>query len=565
MGRVSGGVTLALVASLAFAACSTDEGALGIDDDGIPSGNPNGKDDGAECAKGFDCKSGVCTGGRCMVPTSSDGVRNGQETGLDCGGPEAPTCAGGQPCKVDRDCSSGECADGKCTGSPTAPPASSTDGIKNGDETDVDCGGTTTNAPRCGTGKGCDGAPDCESKVCSASKTCAAPSGDDKVQNGDETDVDCGGTNTGAARCGAGKGCLVHADCASDGCDATKKCALSRSCVSVDGGLTCGTGDVGKPNAKHESCCIALPIPGSATRLDKYKTTAGRMRAFIERVNGDVLGWYEGNKASLSQTARNQIEPYKANLPSDLATYPTGANYQLGGFSILADRPSTSQGCYVGNANDKANGSHTYWTGALMGEDRPFGQAFLDRLALNCVPYPLAAAFCAWDGGRLQTWEENSAAFGPGNYPWGNAPVAGGFGVLNGAWTQLGPAHFVEGQGFSPCPSCDITRMNWGSNYQSPPGGDAKDWDYAYFISAPGRFAGDVGAGGHMDLGGIMMELTASPGVGYPGAPAIDEKYGAKVRWSRAGSWEGHQVNYPRWEFAVMTKYGKTGMRCARD
>ncbi len=61
-----------------------------------------------------------------------------------------------------------------------------------------------------------------------------------------------------------------------------------------------------------------------------------------------------------------------------------------------------------------------------------------------------------------------------------------------------------------------------------------------------------------MDIGGLMMELTAT-------ASANDPKYGATVKWSRAGSWEGHPVNYGQYAFAVMTKYGKTGLRCARD
>jgi hypothetical protein len=59
-----------------------------------------------------------------------------------------------------------------------------------------------------------------------------------------------------------------------------------------------------------------------------------------------------------------------------------------------------------------------------------------------------------------------------------------------------------------------------------------------------------------------MMELTASPGIG---PSATDAQYGATVRWSRAGSWEGHQANYTKWQFAVMTKYGKVGGRCARN
>ena len=58
-------------------------------------------------------------------------------------------------------------------------------------------------------------------------------------------------------------------------------------------------------------------------------------------------------------------------------------------------------------------------------------------IARRCLAW---SAFCAWDGGRLQTWEENSTAFGPGAYPWGNAPAAGGFSLVNQVWTQVGPA-----------------------------------------------------------------------------------------------------------------------------
>ncbi|APY08805.1 hypothetical protein BWZ20_11070 [Winogradskyella sp. J14-2] len=46
------------------------------------------------------------------APTCTDGVQNGQETGVDCGGPDCPAC-----------------------------PPSCTDGIQNGMETGVDCGG----------------------------------------------------------------------------------------------------------------------------------------------------------------------------------------------------------------------------------------------------------------------------------------------------------------------------------------------------------------------------------------------------------------------------------------
>ena len=68
-------------------------------------------------------------------------------------------------------------------------PPSCDDGVKNGDESDVDCGGST--CPRCVDGLACTGGDDCASKVCN--KTCSAPSCSDGVQNGDELGVDCGG------------------------------------------------------------------------------------------------------------------------------------------------------------------------------------------------------------------------------------------------------------------------------------------------------------------------------------------------------------------------------------
>jgi len=72
------------------------------------------------------------------TPTCTDGIQNGQETGIDCGGPNCPAC-------------------------PTC-----TDGIQNGQETGIDCGGPT----------------------CPACPTCT-----DGIQNGQETGVDCGGPN----------------------------------------------------------------------------------------------------------------------------------------------------------------------------------------------------------------------------------------------------------------------------------------------------------------------------------------------------------------------------------
>jgi hypothetical protein len=88
-----------------------------------------------------------------------------------------------------------------------------TDGIQDGQETDTDCGGP--NCPRCGDGQGCLGQRDCQSSVC-VNGRCAAPTCTDHVKNGLETDTDCGGPD--CPRCGNFSKCLVNSDCISGLC-----------------------------------------------------------------------------------------------------------------------------------------------------------------------------------------------------------------------------------------------------------------------------------------------------------------------------------------------------------
>ena len=82
-------------------------------------------------------------------PDCSDGWRNGSETDVDCGGP-SPSCARcgtGDGCGVAGDCQSGVCAAGSCQA------ATCGDGVRNGAETDVDCGGPA--CADCGIGGSC--------------------------------------------------------------------------------------------------------------------------------------------------------------------------------------------------------------------------------------------------------------------------------------------------------------------------------------------------------------------------------------------------------------------------
>ena len=45
------------------------------------------------------------------APTCSDGIRNGSETGVDCGGPHCPPCTIGQTCAHNTDCLTARCGD----------------------------------------------------------------------------------------------------------------------------------------------------------------------------------------------------------------------------------------------------------------------------------------------------------------------------------------------------------------------------------------------------------------------------------------------------------------------
>ena len=146
---------------------SIDNGPDPTCDDGIQNGNETGVDCGGDCSACATCDDGVqngnetgvdCGGDCAACPTCDDGVQNGNETGVDCGG--------------------------DCAACPTCD-----DGLQNGNETGVDCGGDCAACPTCDDGlqNGNETGVDCGGD-CAACPTC-----DDGLQNGEETGIDCGG------------------------------------------------------------------------------------------------------------------------------------------------------------------------------------------------------------------------------------------------------------------------------------------------------------------------------------------------------------------------------------
>lgn len=141
------------------------------------------------------------------APTCTDNRKNGSETAVDCGGATCAKCAPGLTCLAPSDCVSSVCTGGICA------QALCFDSVKNGTETDIDCGGT---CPKCNVGQTCAVPTDCASSVCTGG-VCAQASCMDNVKNGAETDVDCGGPL--CPSCSVGKSCSSNGDCVSGHCN----------------------------------------------------------------------------------------------------------------------------------------------------------------------------------------------------------------------------------------------------------------------------------------------------------------------------------------------------------
>lgn len=171
--------------------------------------------------------------------TCSDTYLNNLETDNDCGGNNCRAtskCAVGKVCAINSDCVSNNCEAGVCKAAPSC-----SDTIKNGLETDVDCG---DGCPGCAVGKACAVNSDCASNFCDAGVCKAAATCTDVIKNQDETDVDCGGLVCPA--CADTKACLVNSDCESSNCNAGI-CMAGAAATCSDGilnqdeaGVDCG-------------------------------------------------------------------------------------------------------------------------------------------------------------------------------------------------------------------------------------------------------------------------------------------------------------------------------------
>ena len=176
--------------------CSSEDGCTPIPTSSCEAGC----DDGRECTDdacvngsclstpktdGTVCSLGVCQEAICVSPSCSDFQFNGDETDTDCGG-SCVQCGAENLCKVNDDCQSGVCEEvglEKRCAIPTC-----ADGVRNQDETQIDCGG---GCGLCPLGSPCSASEECSSRSCQT--TCRLATCSDGIQNQNELRIDCGG------------------------------------------------------------------------------------------------------------------------------------------------------------------------------------------------------------------------------------------------------------------------------------------------------------------------------------------------------------------------------------
>ena len=198
--------------------------------DGCCTGTAEGTCD-PDCTESSDTDCEDCTAsqGDCCYPTN-DAICD-----LDCPSGIDPDCADnscqnsgscqvGESCTDSSNCDSRFCYNNKCT------QAACDDDIENGEESDVDCGGSCV---KCDDDEDCNIDSDCKSNYCGFG-TCNSDTCFDGQLSGSETDVDCGGACP--TKCDEGNYCEEDDDCISG-----TECYLGKCAVCGSENDYCGT------------------------------------------------------------------------------------------------------------------------------------------------------------------------------------------------------------------------------------------------------------------------------------------------------------------------------------
>lgn len=441
-----------------------------------------------------------------------------------------------------------------------------------------------------------------------------SPRYDDGVRNGAETDVDCGGDP--AYRCPERKHCLVDADCESSACAAIagsaaasdKECLVARSCSGGKGAyFDCGA-------TESESCCRSYEVPGgvfdrfnnpaypakvSRFELDAYEITVGRFRSYLVATGSNLRAYAPapGAGAHPKIPGSGWRAEWDAMLPAS-----------------MPEVDAMFESCSAGG--DPADyGARTFFSAGIDAVVKSLStdpevlaantKEALDQKPLNCTPWFVLYAFCIWDGGRLPTVAEwLFAAEGGGEqrrFPWGNPFAPAELAPWNDAPQYYAPLPIFEsGKDYGALRLWDpsVGANVWGEAYHHTWGTPYRvNGDNAAHIMPVGRKPAGNARWKHADMAGNLHEWTmdeggaAKPGacddcanVDYPALDELDPSWpvaGWDPEWYRGGrrvllggSWENSahaDLTYTDYflqealKYPLRRTYAELGVRCARD
>lgn len=382
------------------------------------------------CATNDQCDNGgipgACVGGSCASPSTScpSGWVYQDNAGTMAGG-----CVEGDAGIIPPDADAGE-------DMATAPTCS--DAVRNGDETDIDCGGSCVQ--KCALGKGCLSGADCQSTICNAvTHTCVDSPCSDGKQDGQETDIDCGGGG-GCPACAVGQVCGVPADCTSMQC-VSNKCAAPATCsdgtqngtetdVDCGGGACAGCAAGKKCNSKND-CAMGRQCLGAQCN-NVEKACAGERHTCALLSDGTVKCWGWNQWGQVGNKAKG------TNQPSPVVV--------LSGATDLRCNGASDDTCALVGGGLKCWGHNGYYElgdGTTNDRAAPPASPLLTGVGAFTVGGEVA---CAAQTGSLQCWGANyygSAGNGSANTGGGN-PVStpSGTAILSGVSdVQAGTGH----------------------------------------------------------------------------------------------------------------------------
>ncbi len=414
----------------------------------------------------------------------------------------------------------------------------------------------------------------------------------------------------------------------------------SSSSSSSGGGVISAKGSKGKSctggigaDAKcgstgNNDCCGVQAVPGgtynrfnntaypatvSGFSLDVFEVTVGRFRAWVDATKGNLRGSAPAAGAGAHPRISNSgwRTEWNKYLPASVAEVETlfGPDNSPNG-NVAA--------CQFGT--DLTNfGALTYWTSSLDQQVRSLNpnnttvlaentKDALDRKPLNCVPWHVLFAFCAWDGGRLPTDAEFGFALAGGSeqrpFPWGTAPTNELVPLGNSASLSNVPIYdpfskYLTARLYDSTLGDNVFEDNYSFTY----GGKAMlKNDNATHVAPVGSRPLGNGKWGHADLAGGMWEWMLDEGpivkgrctdcanVGWPAVDAKDPnaetdqpdfKSPTNVDWFAGGA---RSIRGSAWDnsaglataqtdteipfytsYPVLRSYRALGGRCARD